>query len=798
MNYSVRKILSLRQIEFIIINQDLKIIEISPGVKHLVDKSDKLEINKDVRIPFPELIGAEEIIREILEGVKEKFVLEGTIRNYNSSPLYLDLFICKNIKEDDYSQEILILIENITEKMLMEQKIVQGINESNLLLENLTVAKQYIDQIVTSMADGLLVTTASGKIKTANPAAQSLLEYDETELIGQSISSFIPFAVDAYFPHSTVPIPQLDIETVCHTKYGKKVPIAFSCSIIKNELNHFYGYVYILRDMSDRQQAELAKQEFIAMINHELRTPISSIIGMTHLLLQTDVAIKQRDCLKTIENSGNDLLKIINDILDFSKIASGKLELETECFNIINCIYDILSLFTPQATQKGLNLSFVNNKEIPSFILGDITRIRQIFINLVSNAIKFTEYGGVEISIKAKKINDNYEYSNHYEFQFAIRDTGIGIPLENFDRLFKAFSQVNSSITRQYGGTGLGLVICKQLCELMGGRIWLETEQGIGSIFYFTIKVPVVNEGISNRELQEENEKIYSHIGKEYPLSILLVEDHTTNQKIIRLMLENMGYRPEVANNGLEALSALRSQPYDVVFMDIHMPEMDGLTATKYICEEWGIEKRPQIIALTATDSSKQRKHCLEFGMDDFLTKPVDIKELSRVLKKVGTRKFRDRVNTLSEDMEIWKDGQVFFNFPLISPSPLPPSPLLNPINPASLKEILHIAELNPEVDAVEFLLETIDDFLVDAVRFLIDMKMYLNQENIRSLRRLAHTFASSSATIGASNLALLCKELEQMAINELLEKAGEQICNIEAEYQIVQIALLEEQQKYR
>jgi PAS domain S-box-containing protein len=789
MNYFVSKILSLRKIEFIIINQSFEILEISPGVKHIADKSDELEITKDIRISFPELVGTEEIIHEVLEEVEKKIELQGIIRSQNSSPLYLDLFICKNITEKPDSKEILILIENVTDKMLMEQKIIQSINESSLLLQNLTAAKQYIDQIVTSMADGLLVTTSSGKIKTANPAAQLLLEYEETELIGKSISSFISFAVDAYFPHSAIPIPQLEIETVCHTKHGKKVPIAFSCSIIKNELNHFHGYVYILRDMSERRQAELAKQEFIAMINHELRTPISSIIGMTNLLVNTELTTKQREFIKTIDNSGSDLLKIINDILDASKIESGKLELEKECFNIKNCIYDILNLFTPQAIQKGLTLQFIDSPEVPSLILGDITRIRQILINLMSNAIKFTENGGVEIYISATKSNKNSQHSNHYEFQFSVKDTGIGIPLENFDRLFKPFSQVNSSIARQYGGTGLGLVICKQLCELMEGRIWLETCQGIGSTFYFTIIVPVVKEEIINREWQEKDDKIDSHIAKKYPLSILVVEDHIINQKIICLMLENMGYRPDVVNNGLEALSVLSYQPYDVVFMDLHMPEMDGWTATKCICEEWGIEKRPQIIALTAATRPKEYQLCLEFGMNDFLTKPVDTKELLRVVKKIGQIKYKNSRTNTQEDIIICQEEQLFSNYSVVSSSPF-----INPINPTALKEILHIAELNPDINSVEFLLETIDDFLIDAVRFLIDMKIYLNQENFKSLQRLAHTFASNSATIGATNLARLCKELEQMTVNELLAEASKQISKIEAEYKTVQIALLEEQ----
>ena len=408
----------------------------------------------------------------------------------------------------------------------------------------------------------------------------------------------------------------------------KTIPVAFSCSIVQTEVEHFQGYVYILRDMTERKQAELAKQEFLAMISHEVRTPITSITGMANLLLDNDITDVQRDFVQIIDISGNALLRIVNDFLDFSKIEAGKLELEEQPFNLRNCVYQAFDIVGSKAREKGLKLTFVDPLSIT--VLGDITRVCQVLVNLLSNAIKFTHTGSIEVSVRAPRGIDG-----NNEIQFAVKDTGIGIPGDRLDRLFKAFTQVNASITRQYGGTGLGLAICKQLCDLMGGRIWVESEPDVGSIFYFTITASVIKEGVKNEEPQVKNShKIDNRIGEQHPLKILLVEDHPINQKMIRLMLQGMGYEADVASNGLEALLALGHQPYDVVLMDVQMPEMDGLTASEHICQEWTPDSRPRIIALTASAMWGERDRCLASGMDDYLTKPIRVQELVQVLKK--------------------------------------------------------------------------------------------------------------------------------------------------------------------
>ncbi|WP_317616845.1 PAS domain-containing hybrid sensor histidine kinase/response regulator [Nostoc sp. PA-18-2419] len=510
MNLLLTNILSVSGIEYLIINKNFRILEMSLGLNRFADIPEQVRRDGDVRIVFPELEGLEDIFDAIQQGEQSSFELKGISRSPDStSPLYIDICITKNIQEDNYSNSFIILVQNVTQQMVLEQSLFQGANEANLLLRNLKASKQYIDQIVTSIPDALLVTTLSGNIKKVNPAAQVLLEYDETELIGQPIAKVIKEVnqhnIQSIDISRKLEINYLvkDIETVCHTKSDKTININFSCSIIKTEIEHFQGYVYILRDMTERKQAELAKQQFLAMISHEVRTPITSVTGMANLLLDSELTLEQRDFVETIYTSGNFLLKIINDFLDFSKVQSGNLELEEQPFILRNCINQALDLLAPKAKEKGLKITFIDNHKLPTTIVGDITRLRQVLINLLSNAIKFTNNGNIEVSVTARKQTDNNYFAvNTYEIQFSIKDKGIGIPRDRLERLFKAFSQVNSSITREYGGTGLGLAICKQLCELMGGRIWVESQLNTGSTFYFTITASVIPEEVGLKSSQ--------------------------------------------------------------------------------------------------------------------------------------------------------------------------------------------------------------------------------------------------------------------------------------------------------
>ena len=649
------------------------------------------------------------------------------------------------------------------------------------------------DVIVHNLRDAVFMLDDQGRVVNVNPSATRLMNRPAQEIIGKTIEIILAGRVDLLrMYHDAIAMQKEEVDTDVILG-SSEAPRYFEArlSILHDHAGKFVGRLLTLRDRTERKQSELvmqqareaaesanrAKSAFLASMSHEIRTPMNAVIGMSGLLLDTKLTDDQRDYVETIRSSGDALLAIINDILDFSKIEAGKMDFESYPLDLRECVESALDLVAARAAEKKIEIAYILENGLPSAIIGDMTRLRQILLNLLGNAIKFTEKGEVTLHVGVEKQANEVEASakeigqeQTVTLKFSVRDTGIGLSQESIGRLFQSFMQADSSTTRKYGGTGLGLAISKQLVELMGGRMWAESEGvGKGSTFHFTIhaavtkltehsqrqysgvqvrligrRVLIVDDNATNRRIliaqaaawgmksretefpsealqwiqngekfdiaildmnmpdmdganlareirklnpslplvlfsslghrdpsepkdlfsayltkpikrpqlyeavitalaqkkSEQSEKqsqvraaLDPGIAERHPLRILLAEDNAVNQKLALRLLAQMGYRADVASNGIEAIHSVERQPYDVILMDVQMPEMDGLEATRQVRKK--NVSQPHIIAMTANAMQGDREICIAAGMDDYIAKPIRVEELVDALTKV-------------------------------------------------------------------------------------------------------------------------------------------------------------------
>ncbi|WP_426750501.1 response regulator [Myxococcus sp. Y35] len=762
--------------------------------------------------------------------------------------------------------------------------------------------KEFFEAVVINSPVAIITITRQFRVLSWNPEATRLFGYTPAEALGKHIfdlvatdSTVLPEAQQA--SREVVLRGRLRSVTRRVRKDGTVVDVelrALPVSVGGRQL----GFIAIYHDITDleraRKAAEAANQAkslFLATMSHEIRTPMNAIIGMTGLLLDRALTEEQRDFVATIRQSSEALLTLLNDVLDFSKIEAGRFEAELRPFDLRQCVESVLDLLAVRASEKGLDLGCDIAPEVPQMLVGDASRIRQVLLNLVGNALKFTEQGGAVVSVDGARLPGE-EGSAEWVLTFAVQDTGPGIPEDRRTGLFQPFNQLDASVSRRFGGTGLGLAISKRLVEAMGGSIWVESEgiPGRGTTFRFTLRAQVAPQayavhlrqdqpllqgrrmlvvddnalfrrllgrqlrawgvepvetasgsealaqfqagarydvvlvdhhmpgmdgtvlaerirqleptlpllllstpgrrgnppeglfaGVLSRPLKTS--QLYDalmscfsqHVphlpgsrdaqpsragpfpgvrpGDSIPLDILLVEDNATNQKLALLVLERLGYRADVALNGRQALQAVSQKRYDVVLMDLQMPEMDGLEATRRIRQELPPRAQPWVIAMTANAMDSDREQCFSAGMDDFLGKPIRVDALTAALVRCGQRR-----SEVAPEQRV-SGGTVVTPVTTLMDS-LPESARIPGLEPLALARLW--AELGAQAGLV--LPDLIDTAMHSMPALLEDAYAALARGHADDLGRAAHTLKSNAAWFGASALEAQARDIEQHA----------------------------------
>jgi PAS domain S-box-containing protein len=847
----------------------------------------------------------------------------GALEFFSPDPMEPDIQMLETMAE------VGVQVGRVVERVQAEQKLLR----SGSIVEN---SKDAIDS-----------KTPEGIITSLNPSARRLYGYSEEEIKGKHISILTP-------PDHLEEIKEVlqrvgrgetvsDYETLRVSKDGRHIPLSLTISPVRDSAGNIVEISAIARDITERklveeelrqakeaaEAANSAKSDFLANMSHEIRTPMNGVIGMTGLLLDTHLTPEQREYAETVRSSAESLLTLINDILDFSKIEAGKMHIEVLDFDLGSVTEEAVGLLAERAYGKGLELASLVESEVPTAVRGDASRIRQVLVNLLGNAVKFTEEG--EVVLKVGLVEDKPDAA---EVRFEVIDTGIGMSREQQERLFQSFSQADASTTRKYGGTGLGLAISKQLVELMGGEIGVESTPGEGSTFFFTLHLEKQPEGLQRRALtprsnlcglrvlvvddNETNRKILHHqitswgmknssakdgvealelmreaaargepfdlavldmqmpemdgielahrIKKDPSISsiklimlssimnlrdedekarqvrievyltkpirqsklfdavstvmsgpaenlsaastddifapshvddtplvanptlgeqkerrharVLIAEDNAVNQKVAAKMLERLGYRADVAANGLEAVEVLSHITYQAVLMDVQMPEMDGYEATAEIRKREGQDDRhTPIIAMTANAMQGDREKALEAGMDDYVSKPVDPGELEAVLERWIPQAERE---TADLDEQRTTDGSV--------------GALGGATDPLDRSVILGLRELG----GPELLTELGGLFLEDVPSQLEALREAIEGGDAASVERVAHTLKGSCGNMGATRMSTICAELQDVGHSEELERAVVLVERLGAEFGRVRAALEAEVERSR
>lgn len=568
---------------------------------------------------------------------REFFRVELRLLHHNGRPRWAQIFARPLLNKNGEFTGMSGTLSDETERRQIELSLRESERRFRETIENVRLVSVCLD--------------LDGNIIFCNEFLTTLTGWDREEALGQNwFELFVPqdrIDLRESFLNSMqngdVPT-HLEHEIV--TRSGGRRVIAWNNTPWRDLSGRVVGTASLGEDITDRKLAEeqlrlakeaaedanRAKSEFLATMSHEIRTPMNGVLGFTSLLLDTPLAQEQREYVETIRTSGETLLHLINEILDFSKIEAKKLVLEHVTFDLGACLNDCLKLILPRATEKNLKLELLLDSRIPQAVVADITRVRQVVLNLLSNAVKFTGKGGVFVEAKLLSIGES-----DLNLEIRVSDSGIGIPGDKLQKLFKAFTQVDASTTRKFGGTGLGLAISKRIAEAMNGGISVESVEGSGTTFIFRFTAQIATELPQGIPSPSTNILISEPASHPLPASshvrLLLAEDNVVNQRLTSAMLKKLGYRADVVADGAEVLDLLSRRQYDVILMDVQMPEIDGLEATRQIRSRWPRDQQPYIIAVTANAMKGDDQMCLDAGMDTYLSKPIVLSKLDAALR---------------------------------------------------------------------------------------------------------------------------------------------------------------------
>jgi PAS domain S-box-containing protein len=596
----------------------------------------------------------------------------------------------------------------------------------------------FYKSVVEDGSDIIFIVDYDGLILYNNNSVKETLGYKTGSLLGRNFFNFIS-------PDS-LPFLKKEFNKSTKRAFNKSIEFQFICkdktykylefnSVNLKQQEGIEGLILDCRDISQRKKdaeellrAQKAKEQFLANISHEIRTPINGISGMAALLNQNPTKEERQTYLNAIKSAADNLKVIINDILDLASIESGKLQFEKIGFNLNDLLHSLIDTFGVQAAEKGIELSYTISKEANKVFIGDPVRLNQVLINLISNAIKFTHSGYIRVSIQVEKIKGQI-----YRLRFDISDTGIGIPNDKLQKIFESFSQADASVTRKYGGTGLGLTIVKQLVELQNGTIKVQSKENEGSTFSFTIAYQ-----LGKTELFDET-KLYKPKNNNQlkSASVLLVEDNDINRLYASSILKMWGCHFETAENGVVALEKIRNNDFDVVLMDIQMPVMDGFETTKAIRQGDPKKSKVPIIALTANATQKDFENCMVAGMNDCITKPFTQEDLFQVLTKYLGRKLTVKQRNLGKDSQA------------------------NNTTVVDLSYLKKVSNNNGQ-----FIKEIVSSFLESMPHTIEEIKDQLAQKNWEQLARVVHKIKPTITLIGIHHLKDKIVQLEQESKN--------------------------------